>query len=253
MDELFAAGGAQEWPRIADEEGALLLVPNGTNRDTGAPSGDDQNRNDCRSQGPTAADDVDFIDALLRWTADRFSDVTLSLDTARTFVTGPSNGGLMTYRLATELPDRVAAAAAFIANRPELSECPMATDPIPVLIVNGTDDPLMPYDGGSIVGNRDTVASAEATRDYWVEVNRADTTERTVTQLPDRDPDDGSIVVCENDPPTTDPVSARVRFCRVEGGGHIMPSIDHRLRGQQNHDVEGARLAWSFFDRATSK
>ena len=136
MDELFAAGGAQEWPRIADEEGALLLVPNGTNRDTGAPSGDDQNRNDCRSQGPTAADDVDFIDALLRWTADRFSDVTLSLDTARTFVTGPSNGGLMTYRLATELPDRVAAAAAFIANRPELSECPMATDPIPVLIVS---------------------------------------------------------------------------------------------------------------------
>ena len=216
MDELFAAGGAQEWPRIADEEGALLLVPNGTNRDTGAPSGDDQNRNDCRPQGPTAADDVDFIDALLRWTADRFSNVTLSLDTARTFVTGPSNGGLMTYRLATELPDRVAAAAAFIANRPELSECPMATDPIPV-------------------------------------VNRADTTERTVTQLPDRDPDDGSIVVCENDPPTTDPVSARVRFCRVEGGGHIMPSIDHRLRGQQNHDVEGARLAWSFFDRATSK
>ena len=149
MDELFAAGGAQECPRIADEEGALLLVPNGTNRDTGAPSGDDQNRNDCRPQGPTAADDVDFVDALLRWTADRFSDVTLSLDTARTFVTGPSNGGLMTYRLATELPDRVAAAAAFIANRPELSECPMATAPIPVLIVNGTDDPLMPYDGGS--------------------------------------------------------------------------------------------------------
>ena len=120
-----------------------------------------------------------------------------------------------------------------------------------MLIVNGTDDPLMPYEGGSIApafGGLGTVASAEATRDYWVGVNQADTTQRRVEQLPDRDPSDGSVVICETDPPAGRS-GAEVRFCRVEGGGHIMPSTEHRLRGRQNHDVEGARLAWSFSRR----
>lgn len=256
MDELFGAnaGGTQEWRRIADEEGALLLVPNGTNLDTGSPSGDKQGWNDCRPEerAHPDADDVGFISALMDWAADRFADTQITLSTDQTLVTGASNGGMMTYRLATERPSQFAAAAAFIANRPKPSECPDATDPFPLLIVNGTEDPLMPYEGGSIaprLGGFGTVASADATRDYWVEVNRADTTKRTVEQLPDRDPNDGSVVVCETDLPAGSS-GAEVRFCRVEGGGHVMPSIEHQLQGRQNHDVEGAQLAWSFFERA---
>lgn len=253
MTAIFeaGAGGTQEWMQIAEDEGVLLLVPNGTNLDTGAPSGDKQAWNDCRpgTRARADADDVGFVTAMLDWAADRFTDTPIALDTERVFVTGSSNGGMMTYRLATERPDRFAAAAAFIANRPEPSECPEATVPVPMLIVNGTEDPLMPYEGGTIAsmfGGVGTVASAEATRDYWDAVNRADTMQRSVEQLPDRTPDDGSIVVCENDPPAT-AASAPVRFCRVDGGGHLMPSIKHRLQGRQNHDVEGARLAWSFF------
>jgi len=259
MDELFesGAGGTQEWRQIADEEGALLLVPNGTNIDTGAPSGDKQSWNDCRPEERARpdADDVGFIATLLDWAADRFSDTQITPDTEKTLVTGSSNGGMMSYRLATELPSRVAAAAAFIANRPKPSECPDATTPVPILIVNGTEDPLMPYDGGVIApsfGGFGTVASAEATRNHWLSINRADTTQRSVEQLPDRDPNDGSVVICETDPPAGRS-GAEVRFCRVDGGGHIMPSIEHQLQGRQNHDVEGARLAWSFFKRTTEQ
>ena len=255
MDAIFesGAGGTQEWTQIAEEEGALLLVPNGTNLDTGSPRGDKQGWNDCRPEERARpdADDVGFIAALLDWVADRFADTTVTLDVEQTLVTGSSNGGMMTYRLATERPSRFAAAAAFIANRPTPSECPDAATPVPMLIVNGTDDPLMPYEGGSIApafGGLGTVASAEATRDYWVGVNQADTTQRRVEQLPDRDPSDGSVVICETDPPAGRS-GAEVRFCRVEGGGHIMPSTEHRLQGRQNHDVEGARLAWSFSRR----
>jgi len=258
MNEIFStgAGGTQEWRQIAEEAGPLLLVPNGTNLDTGAPSGDRQGWNDCRPEerARPEADDVGVIAALLDWTAHRFAGTQITLDPERILATGSSNGGLMTYRLATELPGRVAAAAAFIANRPEPSECPAATDPVPMLIVNGTDDPLMLYEGGSIapeLGGFGTVASAKATRDDWADVNRADTTQRVVNQLPDRDPDDGSVVVCETDPPADD-AGARVRLCRVDGGGHLMPSIEHRLRGRQNHDVEGARLAWSFFKQTVN-
>ncbi|MFB6272672.1 MAG: PHB depolymerase family esterase [Salinibacter sp.] len=249
MDAIFGsgAGGTQEWAQIDEEKGVLLLVPNGTNLDTGAPSGDKQSWNDCRPEERARrdADDVGFIAALLDWAAGRFANAQIALDTERTLVTVASNGGMMAYRLATERPGRVAAVAAFIANRPQPSECSKASDPVPMLIVNGTEDPLMPYEGGSIapsLGGLGTVASAEATRDYWVEINRADTTQRSVNQVPDRDPDDGSVLVCERDPPATSR-SAPVRFCRVEGGGHVMPSIEHRLQGRQNHDVEGARLA----------
>jgi polyhydroxybutyrate depolymerase len=234
----------------------VLLVPNGTNLDTGSPSGDKQAWNDCRPEERARpdADDVGFIAALLDWAADRFADTQLTLDTEQALATGASNGGMMTYRLAAALPGRFAAAAAFIANRPRPSECPAASAPVPTLIVNGTDDPLMPFEGGQIapgLGGFGTVASAEATRTYWGEVNRVDTTQHSVTQLPNRDPDDGSVVICENDPAATD-AGAPVRFCRVKGGGHAMPSIDHRLPARQNHDVEGARLAWSFFRRAVN-
>jgi Poly(3-hydroxybutyrate) depolymerase len=259
MDAIFSsgAGGTQEWRQIADDEGALLLVPNGTNLDTGAPSGDKQGWNDCRPEERARpdVDDVGFIVALLDWAADRFADTAVTLNTEQTLVTGASNGGMMTYRLATERPRRVAAAAAFIANRPTPSECPDASAPVPMLIVNGTDDPLMPYDGGVIapsLGGFGTVASAEATRDDWGEANQADTTQRREEQLPDRDPNDGSVVVCETDPPAGRS-GAEVRFCRVNGGGHIMPSVKYRLQGRQNHDVEGARLAWSFFERAVEQ
>jgi polyhydroxybutyrate depolymerase len=214
-------------------------------------------RNDRRPEerARPGADDVGFIAALLDWAAGRFADTQITLNAEQTLVTGTSNGGMMTYRLATELPGRFATAAAFIANRPKPSERPDATDPVPMLIVNGTEDPLMPYEGSRIapgLGGFGTVASAEATRDDWAEVNRADTTRRKEVQLPDRDPEDGSIVICEIDPPV-DGAGARVRFCRVDGRGHVMPSIEHRLRVRQNHDVEGARLAWSFFRRTVDQ
>jgi polyhydroxybutyrate depolymerase len=153
--------------------------------------------------------------------------------------------------VATERPERIAAAAAFIANRPMPTQCPTASEPVPMIIVNGTADPLMPYEGGRIRFGYGTVRSAPATRRYWTTVNRADTAAADVREFPDRNAEDGSVVVCETYPPQAGR-GARVRFCRVEGGGHAMPSIEHQLARarRQNHDVEGARLAWSFFTRS---
>lgn len=249
MDKLFRqnAGGTQEWQHIADDEGILLMVPNGTNNDTGSPEGDNQNWNDCRpeSQGRADVDDSGFIVSMLDWASNRFAEDNISLNMNRVFVTGASNGGMMSFRLATEYPERFAATGVFIANLPDPSECSGANTPIPVMIVNGTEDPLMPYEGGSIIGGRGEVMSAEDTRDYWIEVNNADASNLEITQLPDLDPDDGSVVICEYY--FAQESGAPVQFCRVEGGGHTMPSINHPTIGRQNRDVEGARLIWEFF------
>ena len=255
MDAIFRprAGGTNEWPTLAEEEKFLLLVPNGTNPETGSPVGDDQVWNDCRkstSDGVTqsTADDVGFVMNLSDWAMSRFR-----ADPGRLYVTGASNGGQMAYRLAIERPGRFAALAAFIAHFPLESECERPTTPIPVFMANGTADPITPFDGGMAEG-RGPFLSAPATRSIWARNNNADTTQRTVTRLPDCDLDDGSIVICEDD--TAGAGGAPIRFCRVEGGGHSMPSREHELRrfverilGPQNHDVEGARLAWTFLRR----
>ncbi len=254
MDELFYpnAGGTQAWPAMAEGNGFLLLVPNGIDMDTGSPRGNNQNWNDCRSPqagGVTGstADDVGFLMALADWAARSFPV------SWRVRVTGASNGGMMAYRLATERPERIAGVAAFIANLPAGGECPDPVHPVPILIVNGTADPITPYAGGQ-AGDRGEVRSAEATRDAWLAANRADGLQRQVRTLPDLDTGDASIVVCESYPPSGS--GSEVEYCRVEGGGHSMPSIAYQLPrwleqivGRQNHDVEGARLAWSFLSR----
>ncbi len=253
MDELFRpnAGGTQAWPELADSHGFLLLVPNGTAPETGSPRGDNQRWNDCRSPSGgevtgSTADDVGFLVALADWAERRFAV------SPRVLVTGASNGGMMAYRFATERPDRVARVAAFVANMPEGGECADPTRPVPILLVNGTADPLTPYAGGQVGGGeRGSVRSAEATRDIWRAANRADGPPTAIRTLPDVDPGDASTIVCESYPASA--LGAEVEYCRVEGGGHTMPSINYqlprwleRILGRQNHDVEGAAFAWSF-------
>lgn len=255
MDAIFRpnAGGTKEWPEVAEKEQFLLIVPNGTNIKTGSPEGDDQIWNDCRAsaEDPVSqsdADDVGFITELTHWAESRFD-----VDTGSLYATGSSNGGQMAFRLAIERPDRFAAIAAFIGNlpEPEKSVCQTVSARIPVLMINGTEDPITPFEGGST--ERGSYLSAPATRDIWADANNVDIDQRTETELPDRDPDDGSFILCEDDPGRNGRKEPVIRFCRVEGGGHVMPSINHEIPGfveqflgPQNRDIEGARFAWEF-------
>ncbi|MEM1094851.1 MAG: PHB depolymerase family esterase [Bacteroidota bacterium] len=249
-------GGSLEWPLIAEEEQAILILPNGTDPVTGAPSGDELNWNDCRPQddapeAATTADDVGFIRQLIGWAEENFS-----VDTDRVYATGASNGGMMSYRLAQELDDRIAAIAAFVANEPAQSECRRPSRPVPVFIANGTDDPLMPFRGGAIAfGGRGFVLSTGATVAYWTQVHGIGELP-LVEQLPDLDRADGSV-------PTryrygaAGPRGAPVEAYRIDGGGHLVPSIAHPVNSRpiqgvssrSNGDLEGARAAWAFLSR----
>jgi len=256
MDAIFRpnAGGINEWPELAEEKNFLLVVPNGINVETGSPDGDNQNWNDCRSEASedfslSEADDVGFITELTHWVDSRFK-----IDTSAMYATGSSNGGQIAYRLAIERPEYFAAIATFIGNLPEDSLCENPSSRMPVLMVNGTNDPIVPFDGGITV--RGTYLSAPATRDLWANANDVDKDQRMETELPDKDLGDESTIICEDDPDPDSSDNIFVRFCRVEGGGHIMPSINHsiprfveRRIGPQNRDIEGARFAWEFLSK----
>jgi len=113
MRSLFSplVDGTDRWFSIAEDERLVLLVPNGVSAKNGDTYGDDQNWNDLRpdtADGQTTVDDVGFLMALL----DKVS-VDLPIDENRIYVTGASNGGMMTYRLLIDTPDRFTAGAAF--------------------------------------------------------------------------------------------------------------------------------------------
>ncbi len=132
---------AYEFETLADRGNFIVVYPDGFERYW----------NDCRKRGAFSAktrnvDDVGFIHTLI----DRFRE-DFGVDSAHVFVMGFSNGGQMAFRLALELPLEIAGIAAVAANLPAPDNCACreAERPVPVLIVNGTADPINPYAGGS--------------------------------------------------------------------------------------------------------
>jgi polyhydroxybutyrate depolymerase len=238
--------GSAAWPDVAEANGFVLIVPNGVNRQTGDAFGDEQQWNDCRDDpAGVSVDDVAFLRGLVE-----HSTVNLDIDPTRIYFTGSSNGGMMTYRIATEAPEIAAAGAAFIANQPIGSECGDPSTPFPIMIANGTADPLMPYDGGVLPNGSGAVESTAATVALWRHANRA-TGPSAAVAFPDIDVTDGSLIERIDHPSPS--AGAPVRLLRMVGAGHSIPSRDRRLSaaaelfvGPQNHDIEGAAVAWEF-------
>lgn len=229
--------------RIAQREGFIVAYPDGVGR----------NWNDGRSAiygrnaGPPP-DDVAFLTTLARTLVDRGIAAR-----ERIYVAGVSNGGMMTYRLACETSGVFAGYAAMIANLSvELGQTCRPPATTRMLIMNGTDDPLMPFGGGSVArNNRGEVLSTPATYARWVQANGCAGT-GPVERRDDREPNDGSRV--EITRATGCGPGGGVTLYTIIGGGHQIPSrarttrpLVDRFLGRANRDVEAAEELWSFF------
>ena len=239
---------------LAEEESVFLLVPNGVNSESGDTFGDDQNWNDLRpdqAAGQSTIDDVGFLVTLL--------DLVIQenkIDPERVYVTGASNGGMMTFRLLIEAPEHFSAGAAFIANLPDLP-LPLAppSNPTPLMILNGSEDPLVLWDGGEVGKDRGRVLSTAETLSWWIDANQADPERVESSFLPDLDPDDNCQIQVDYYP--AKPGGAAVLLYSAWGGGHTLPTLmetgwftrlAERLLGPVCRDAEGMLLAWEFFN-----
>jgi polyhydroxybutyrate depolymerase len=172
-------------------------------------------------------------------------------DPQRIYVAGFSNGGMMALRLMCEAPELMAAAAPISASFPvELADDCNAPRPTPMLVMNGTADPFVPYGGGELAFGGGRVLSTIATIGFLRKANGcADGVK--LDRLPDVDRNDGSRVVIESW--TNCASAAPVVLYRIEGGGHRIPSRDpgvslvDALLGKMNHDFDAAKAIWSFF------
>ena len=87
------------------------------------------------------AEDVAFTEALIREVSARYA-----VDPKRVYATGFSNGGQMSYRIALELADKIAAIAPMSGGR--LADGLRPSRPVPVLHFHGTADGFYPFEGG---------------------------------------------------------------------------------------------------------
>jgi len=203
------------WLDIADRENLIVVVPNGT-----IGSDDDRGWNDCRSDIPVGlpvSDDVAFVHALLD-----FVEATYQSDTRRVYVTGTSNGGHFSFRLAQEMPERIAAIAPVVAAMSANSKCPDSQMPVSTLIMNGTADTFVPYEGGQIISNRGEVLSVDDMVTYWVARNNI-TSAPVITDFDNLNIDDESTVNKSLYP--NEQTGHELAIYRIDGGGHTEPSI----------------------------
>ena len=152
------------WLDVAQREKVLVAALQGlkgTDRRTGW--------HDCRADETDnpRVDDVEFASQVVRQLV-----TDGRADPRRVYVMGMSNGAMMTLRLALEMKPTPVAVAAAAGTMAQHSDCNGTAHPVSVLLIHGTEDPLVPYQGGGVGfgerRDRGQVLSVDATRDFWL-------------------------------------------------------------------------------------
>ena len=206
---------------LADEQGFCVAYPNGIGL-----FGKLQHWNAghcCGKAAKDKVDDVAFINAVIEDAAS-----VCPVDTSRIFMVGYSNGGMMAYRYAAEQANRLAAAAVFAGaidsdadGKANHWTPPQPRHPLPILILHGTADDIVPPSGGKSPARSDgpTYASVDTARTLWEASN-------------------GN--------------QAEVRVELLEGWNHRWPGLffttgDGIPEAMQGYDA--AEVIWDFFQR----
>lgn len=216
---------------LGEEEGFITVFPDGLG---GA-------WNDGRPDpGISLIDDLGYFDHVIG-----LLTRSLNIDPTRIYSTGYSMGGMMSYRLGCNFPDQIAAIASVASTMPMyiIDECD-AAPPLPVLVIQGTDDNVIPW-----VGMRGGYLSTVGTMRYWTQHNGCpDETE--LVMEPDTDPNDSTRVVSEQYNNCTNEVMiyAIYRGGHTWPGGGLVAPVDI---GVTSRDISATQVIWEFFQRHT--
>ncbi len=183
----------------------------------------------------STTDDIGFIDALIDSIV-----VNYNIELTRIYATGMSNGGFMSFLLASQLGEKIAAIASVSGSMtPETYNNSNPQHPTPILQIHGTSDGVVPYNGEIW-----TLPIDEALQ-YWVNYNNCNETP-AITSLPDIDPNDGSTV--EHIVYHGGDHSVQVEHFKIIGGGHTWPGNIFGGAGT-NYDIDASAEIWNFFSR----
>jgi polyhydroxybutyrate depolymerase len=247
---LHGAGGSADaiardgWSAEARREGFLLVGLQGLPVDPARPSdlrGNPNIWNDGSGRGRrTAADEADvrYFDAVLAAV-----EKTYPVDRSRIYVAGHSNGASMSFRLAEERGDEIAAIAV-LAGGVQMAAPPRR--PVPALIMLGEQDPIVPLNGG-----RTTLPWGGRTYDNPPFIQTAETWAR-------RNGCDADARPTETDAAQTRTLQwapCQVTFVILRNHGHqwpngpqsgFTPPFIRRATGPYNAGLDATEMAWRF-------
>lgn len=236
------------WAAKADKEGFVVVAPDGLPARPRLPADFRTNplvwnSGQLSARSPRAAiDDVafvrDLLDALITKTPH---------DPARVYCVGHSNGGGMTFRLATELSERFTAVG-MVAGLMAV-ENPKPKKAIPTLYILGTKDPLMPVDGGEVKtpwGSRQNQPVSEMLA-KWAEGMGCEKDAKVVS-----DKDEVRKVTY-----TSKSKGAALTVLYLEGHGHhwpgAKPSLPESMIGPIKSKLNATDALWEFLNLESPK
>jgi polyhydroxybutyrate depolymerase len=216
---------ATHFAETADARGMIVAFPSGISNSFNA--GDC-----CGTAVNESIDDVDFTRAMITKI-----DGEYCVDAKRVFATGFSNGGYFAYFLACELSDQIAAVAPVSGGlRVDPAAC-KPKRPVPLLHIHGTNDVVVPYNGGGFGNARPVSESVGAFR-----------TKNGCAA------GDGKVVFTKDDVSCTKwdgcTADADVELCTVTGGGHQWPGGDTfpLYGGSTSQTIKASEVVADFFE-----
>lgn len=221
-DGLGMMKSAVKMDQRATTENTLVVYPSGYKRYW----------NECRKASPAQANveninEQAFFSGMIQYLNKRYG-----VNTSQVFAVGTSGGGHMAYKLALTMPGTFRAITAIIANLPDSTnlDCEPAGKAVPIMIINGTDDPINPYNGGVVIlgknMNMGAVRSTDRTLAYWANLAHY-RGKPTMEKLPDTDPTDGRTIERYTYHEKGKP---EIVLLKVNGGKHDYPNdIDVHL------------------------
>ena len=206
------------WDQLADSAKFVVAYPNGVKQTWNA-------HGCCGKAALENIDDVGFIAAMVGQIS-----AALPIDTSRVYATGISNGGIMSYALACN--SSIFAAIGPVAAT-QLDTC-TAPHPTSVIAIHGTNDRLVPYNGGQGAStvNGPSIPDVNA---FWRKIDQCGPPDVTV-----KAPVTTSTAACAD--------HRSVELITIEGGRHQWPGGNTFLeRLGPAHVLNAAQTIWQFF------
>lgn len=211
---------------VADTGKFIVVYPDGVNNAWNAGFG----------TNPTI-DDVGFLSALIDTLKVKFS-----INALKVYACGLSNGGFMSYRLACELQDKIAAIAPVAGLMSDSTRlfC-QNTCPVPVMHFHGTSDAVVNYNGSLGYVSADSVVKIWRIKDGCPQTP-------VTTSVADINPLDGCTVTKYVYGPGQN--SSEVVFFKITSGGHTWPGgFPIPSFGNTNQDIKASGEIWKFFKK----
>ena len=224
------------WDALADQKGFIVAYPEGSGHFPSFNAG-----HCCGYALVQQIDDVAFVGLLLEDLAKR-----TPIDPGRIYAAGFGNGGMMAYRLAYEMYDKIAAVGS-VAGDLEAIGPTQPKRPVPIIHFHGMKDEKVPYNGGAAkesLGSTAQHASVAQTIGYWVNSNKCQSAPAEV-----RTEKDYTMTRYEPEPGVP---GASVVLYALPEGGHTWPggvSLGGYLGNETLvQSVSATAIMWDFFD-----